>query len=42
MQDKIFETNKALMGDNPDKLKIGWVLVLPKAPTVTQTADAAH
>jgi nucleoid-associated protein YgaU len=42
MQDKIFATNKALMGDNPDKLKVGWVLVLPKAPTVSQTADASH
>ena len=35
MQDKLYETNKALLGDNPDKLKIGWVLILPKAPTVS-------
>jgi len=33
MMDKLYETNKSLMGDDENMLKIGWVLKLPEAPS---------
>jgi nucleoid-associated protein YgaU len=33
MQEKIYQANKALIGDDENVLKIGWVLKLPEAPT---------
>jgi nucleoid-associated protein YgaU len=35
MQDSIYQLNKSLIGDDPDKLKVGWVLKLPQAPAAT-------
>jgi nucleoid-associated protein YgaU len=40
MQDNIYQLNKSLIGDDPDKLKVGWVLKLPQAPAAT--IDAPH
>jgi len=37
--DSIYETNKATIGDDPARLKIGQVLKLPEAPTITVSAN---
>ncbi len=34
MIDALYQMNKSLIGSNEDVLKVGWVLKLPKAPTV--------
>lgn len=37
--DSIYETNIATIGDDPARLKVGQVLKLPEAPTVTVSAN---
>ena len=38
LANKIYELNKQTIGDDPAKLKVGQVLELPEAPTVTTSA----
>lgn len=38
MIDQLYQMNKSLIGSNEDVLKVGWVLKLPKAPTVASAA----
>ncbi|HEX4054380.1 MAG TPA: LysM domain-containing protein [Tepidisphaeraceae bacterium] len=38
MIDAIYQANKSLIGSSEDVLKVGWVLKLPKAPTVASAA----
>jgi nucleoid-associated protein YgaU len=37
MQEKLYETNKTLIGPDENRLKVGWVLKLPSPPTVAPT-----
>jgi nucleoid-associated protein YgaU len=34
MKDKLYELNRALIGADENRLKVGWILKLPEPPTV--------